>query len=82
MRISYVERPLQKDELCYAPAVELSSTDFNTSNVPLVLGLGGCCQKLITVDKEALTVRLIHFTLLENLSAHLDIFSRSRSGMA
>jgi len=61
--ISHAERPLQAVELCHALAVKLGSTDFNTGNVPSISTLVVCCQCLITVDKEALTVRLIHFTL-------------------
>jgi len=82
MWISHAERPLQADELCHALAVRLGTTDFNTSNVPSMSTLIGCCQGLITVDKEASTVRLIHFTLQEYLSAHPDIFSRPHSVMA
>jgi len=82
MWISYAERPLQADELCHALAVELGSTDFNFNNVPSLSILVSCCQGLITVDKEASTVRLIHSTLQEYLSAHPDMFSRPHSAMA
>jgi len=82
MWISHAERPLKADELCHALAVRLGSTDFNTDNVPSISTLVGCCQGLITVDKGASTVRLIHFTLQEYLSSHLDIFSRPHSAMA
>jgi len=82
MWISHAERPLQADELCHALAVLLSSTDFNVDNVPSISTLVGCCQGLITVDKGASTVRLIHFTLQEYLSSHLDIFNRPHSAMA
>jgi len=61
--ISHTERPLQTDELCHALAVELGSTGFNTSNLPSMSTLVNCCQGLIAVDKEASTVRSIHFTL-------------------
>ena len=81
MWISHAERPLQAGELCHALAVRLGSTDFNTDNVPSISTLVGCCQGLITVDKGASTVRLIHFTLQEYLS-YLDIFSRPHSAMA
>ena len=81
MWISHAERPLQADELCHALAVELGSTDFNTGNVPSISILVSCCQGLITVDKEASTVRLIHFTLQEYLSTHPDIFNRPHSAM-
>ena len=82
MWISHVERPLQADELCHALAVKLGSTDFNASNAPSISTLVGCCQGLITVDKEASTVRLIHFTLQEYLSAHPDVFGRPHAAMA
>jgi len=82
MWVSHAERPLQADELCHALAVKLGSTDFNASNAPSISTLVSCCQGLITVGKEASTVRLIHFTLQEYLSAHLDVFSGPHSAMA
>ena len=82
MWISYAEVPLSPDELCHALAIELGSTDFNASNIPSIMTLVSCCQGLITVEKEALTVRLIHFTLREYFSAHPDIFSRPHSAIA
>ena len=82
MWISDAERPLQADELCHALAVQLGSTDFDVGNIPSISTLVNCCQGLITVDKEASTVRLIHFTLQEYLSAHPDIFSKPHSAMA
>ena len=82
MWVSYAEVPLRPDELCHALAVELGSTDFNASNIPSIITLVSCCQGLISVDKEASTVRLIHFTLREYISAHPDIFSRPHSAMA
>ena len=82
MWISHAERPLQADELCHALAVKLGSTGFDAGNIPSMSTLVNCCQGLITVDKEASTVRLIHFTLQEYLSAHPDIFSKPHSAMA
>ena len=82
MWISHAERPLKVEELCYALAIELGTQDFNNSNVPSILTLVSCCQGLITTDKDASTVRLIHFTLQEYLSAHPDIFSKPHSRMA
>jgi len=82
MWISHAERPLRADVLCHALALELSSRDFNASNIPSISTLVGSCQGLITVDKEASTVRLVHFTLQEYLSGHPDIFSRPHSAMA
>ena len=83
MWVSHAEQPLRVDELCHALAVELGSLDFNTGNVPSMSTLVGCCQGLISVDKEASTVRLIHLTLQEYLSAYDDIlFSRPHSAIA
>jgi len=82
MWVSHAERPLSADELCHALAVELGSTDFNGDNVPSMSTLVSCCQGLITIDKETSTVRLIHFTLQEYLSALSNIFSRPHSAMA
>jgi len=82
MWISHAERPLRADELCYALAVQLGSTDFDVGNIPSMSTLVNCCQGLITVDKEASTVRLIHFTLQEYLSVHLDLFSKPHSEIA
>ena len=80
--ISHAERPLRRDELFHALAVDLGSTDFNIDNVPSVSTLVSCCQGLIAVDKGASTVRLVHFTLQEYLSGHPDVFSRPHSAMA
>ena len=82
MWISYAERPLKADELCHALAIELGSTDFNAGNIPSMSTLVGCCQGLINVGKEAINVRLVHFTLREYLSAHPDIFSTPHSAIA
>ena len=82
MWISHAERPLRADELCHALAVQPGSTDFDAGNIPSMSTLVSCCQGLITVDKEASTVRLIHFTLQEYLSTHPDMLSRSHSAMA
>ena len=77
--ICYAERPLQVDELLHALAVEIGATDFDAENSPSIGTLLGCCQGLITVDKEASTVRLIHFTVKEYLCAHPDLFSKPHS---
>ena len=74
MWVSHAERPLKTVELCHALAVQLSSTEFNASNVPSVSTVVGCCQGLITVDNEESTVRLVHFTLQKYLSSDPEIF--------
>jgi len=82
MWISHAERPLEADELCHALAVKLGFTYFNNKNVPLISTLVSSCQGLVTVDKEATTVRFIHFTLQEYLATHPDVFSRPHSVIA
>jgi len=82
MWVCHSERPLLVDELCHALAVEIGSEDFDSDNVPLIATLLSCCQGLITVDKEALTVRLIHHTLQEYLSAYPDLFVMAHSTIA
>ncbi|RPB03109.1 hypothetical protein L873DRAFT_1732030, partial [Choiromyces venosus 120613-1] len=80
--ISHSERPLKVDEICHALAVEIGSMDLDANNVPSIRTLLNCCQGLIAVDKEASTVRLIHFTLKEYLSNHVDLLERAHSIMA
>src|ERR1700761_3723587 len=65
MWISHAERPLKPDELCHALAVEIGSPNLNSDNVPSIGTLLACCQGLVTIEKEASSVRLIHFTLQE-----------------
>ena len=80
--ICHAERPLQVDELRHALAVEIGATDFDSENAPSIGALLSCCQGLITIDKEASTVRLIHFTVQEYLCAHPDLFSQPHSIIA
>jgi len=82
MWISHSERPLKVDELCHALGVENGSTDLDGDNVLSKGTLLACCQGLVAVDKEAFTVRLIHFTLQEYLRAHPELFDRPHSTMA
>ena len=72
--VCHAERPLQVDDLCHALAVEIGETDFDLENVPSIGTLLDCCQGLITVDAEALTVRLIHYTVQEFLCSHPGLF--------
>ena len=80
--ICHAERPLQVDELCHALAVEIGTVDLDPENIPSIATLLGCCQGLIIVDKEASTVRLIHFTVREYLCSHQDLFFKSHSAIA
>ena len=82
MWICHTERPLQVDELRHALAVEIGSTIFDSESAPSIGVLLGCCQGLITVDKESSTVRLIHFTVQEYLCAHPNLFSHPHTVIA
>ena len=82
MWISHSERPLKVVELCHALAVEIGSPSLNDDDAPSIGTLLACCQGLVTVDKEASTIRLIHFTLQEYLRAHPEVFGRVHSTMA
>ena len=65
MWISYSERPLKADELCYALAVEIGLPNFDAGNIPSTGTLLACCQGLVAVEKDTSTVRFIHFTVQE-----------------
>jgi len=82
MWISHAERPFKGDELCHALAVEIGSPNLNSENVPTIGTLLACFQGLVVIDKEASTVRLIHFTLQEHLRAHPELFGSTHSTIA
>jgi len=82
MWISHAERPLKPDELCHALAVEIGSPNLNVDNIPPIGIVVTCCQGLVVVDKEASTIRLIHFTLQEYLRAHPELFGTAHSTIA
>ena len=82
MWISHSERPLMVGELRDALGVEIGAADLDIDNVPSIRTLLACCKGLFVVDKEASTVRLIHFTLQEYLQAHPELFDRPHATMA
>jgi len=82
MWISHSERLLQLDELSHALAVEIGSKDLNRKRIPSVETLLSCCLGLIVIDREASTIRLIHFTLQEYLYTYPNLFSPTHSIMA
>jgi len=82
MWISHSERLLQLHELLHALAVEIGSANFNAEKIPSVETLLNSCLGLVVVDREASTVRLIHFTLQEYLYTCPDFFGPIHSIMA
>ena len=81
MWISCSERPLRVEELCHALAVEVGA-DHNADNLPSIETLLTCTSGLVTIDDQASTARLIHFTLQEYLAAHPSLFITPHSMMA
>ena len=82
MWITYSRRPLQVDEICHAIAIRIGSNDLNNDDIPTLPTLLDCCQGLVTLDKGALTVRLVHFTLQEHLRTHPGLFDGTHSTIA
>ena len=82
MWVSHSERLLQLDELYYALALEIGSTDINLQRIPSVEVLLSSCLGLLIIDREASTVRLIHFTLQEHLLTRPNLFGPTHSIMA
>jgi len=82
MWISRSERPLRAEELCHALAVKVGTTNLNVHNVPSIRTLLSCTLGLVTIDEQAFTVRLVHFTLQEYLAAHLELFISPHAMMA
>ena len=74
MWISHSERLLQLDELLHALAVKIGATNIDTEGIPSVEALLSCCLGLVVVDREASTIRLIHYTLQEYLYTCPDLF--------
>ena len=81
MWISRCERPLKSQELCYALGVELRTEDFSIQNVPSIRTVLGYTLGLATIDEEAPTLRLLHFTLQEYLGQP-TLFVTAHSMMA
>ena len=82
MWLSHSERPLGAEELRHALGVEVGTTDLNVHNVPSIRTLMRSTLGLAIIDKEASTIRLVHFTLQEHLSADPSLFVTPHSMMA
>ena len=82
MWVSRCERPLRWEELRHALGVDLVTESFTIDNVPSVRTVLGCTLGLVTIDKNASTVRPLHLTLQEYLGASPTIFETPQSMMA
>jgi len=81
MWISHSERPLGSEELCHALAIELGAYEINPNNIPAIGNVLPSTLGLVTIDKKASTVHLIHPTLREYL-LQLAPFATTHSMMA
>ena len=70
------------EELCQALAVEIGMAHCNDDNIPSMRTVLSCCQGLVVVDREGLTVRLIHHTLQEYLASDRNLFQSPHSTIA
>ena len=82
MWISRCERPLRSLELCNALGVGIGAEEFSMQNVPSIRTVLGYTLGLATIDEEASTLRLLHFTLQEYLGQHPTLFVTAHSLMA
>ena len=82
MWVSRCERPLRWTELSHALGVDLVAGEFAADNVPSVRAALGCTLGLVTIDKNASTIRLLHLTLREYLGTSPTVFEAPQSMMA
>ena len=82
MWVSNSERPLHTSELCHALGVKIGSADLDHESVPEIQTILRCSLGLITIEASSSTVRLVHFTLQENLSNHPSLFQNPHTMIA
>lgn len=80
--VSHARRPLTRQELRYALAVEIGETTIDESNLPELEEMVSFCEGLVVVDAESDIIGLVHYTTQEYLeqtksrwlpNAHRDI---------
>ncbi|KAI1430074.1 hypothetical protein F5Y12DRAFT_793229 [Xylaria sp. FL1777] len=59
------KRPLTKQELRHALAVEPDTLELDEDNLPEIEDVVSVCAGLVTVDEESSIVRLVHYTTQE-----------------
>jgi hypothetical protein len=65
--VHLAERPLSIDELLEAYAIREGAHDLDKEYFPSCTTFLGSCLGLVTIEKESLAVRLVHFSLQEYL---------------
>lgn len=63
--ITYARRPLTTTELQHALGVEVGKSQLDEDNIPQVEDMVSVCAGLVTVDKEGVIIRLVHYTTQE-----------------
>jgi len=82
MWASHCERPLRSEELCHALGIDLGAEVFTIDNIPSIRTVLSCTLGLVTIDEKVSTVRLMHLTLQEYLTAGPTLFETPQSMMA
>ena len=82
MWVLYSERPLKAEELRHALGVEQGSTDIDHENIPALRTLLASSLGLVTVEASSSTMRLVHFTLQEQLLSDSTLFHSPHSAIA
>lgn len=67
MWITHARRPLDTHELRHALATRLEDTDLDGDNLLPARSIVECCSRLVVLDDESSTFRLVHSTLQEYL---------------
>jgi ankyrin repeat protein len=83
MWICHARRPLTVSELSKALSVKLGQTAISLKHCPSPNILLECCQGLVVVDSESMSIRLAHYTIQEYLIGHSDkLFLHAEAAMA
>ncbi|KAI7975791.1 hypothetical protein EIK77_005541 [Talaromyces pinophilus] len=69
--VTFSSRPLSKEELDHAVAVEIGSSEFDDDNLSGVDYISSVCAGLVTVDASSNQIRLVHYTTYDYLKRTL-----------
>ena len=67
MWISHAKRSLAVNELSEALSVRLGQVNISPKHCPSSKMIVECCQGLVTLDSESMTIRLAHYAIQEYL---------------
>jgi hypothetical protein len=83
MWLSHSKRALTIDELRHALATKTENAQFDPGNLINTMLLVESCLGLVTVDKEASTIRLVHLSVNDYLQErHEELFSGGHGRLA